>query len=345
MPILHPLRITVLFAGFACAAALLLPAAAQSQSPDYAAQRFGQAWPATDFSRAAIDLREIVSGGPPRDGIPAIDTPRFAPAARADHLAPNEPVIALHLEGQARAYPLQVLMWHEIANDTVGGLHVAVTYCPLCHSALVFDRDIGGEVREFGVSGLLYNSNVLMYDRQESEAEESLWSQMLFTAACGPAAEEGLELRLLPSEFTTWRAWHEAHPETDVLSFETGYPRNYDRNPYEQYFAVDELMFPVKSVGEAAPDFDSVPPKENTIVLQSGSALKGYAVSRLMEAVGEDGVVEDEFGGTVYRFELVDERGPSFRVTTDDGELAPAAYTFWFEFRAMHPTAEVFAAI
>lgn len=228
MPILHPLRITVLFAGFACAAALLLPAAAQSQSPDYAAQRFGQAWPATDFSRAAIDLREIVSGGPPRDGIPAIDTPRFAPAARADHLAPNEPVIALHLEGQARAYPLQVLMWHEIANDTVGGVPVAVTYCPLCNSGLTFERRVAGQELSFGVSGKLRHSDMIMYDRQT----ESWWQQAIGEAVVGEMT--GVTLNLLPSWMESWDQFKARNPDGLVMA-QPPYNRQYGRNPYRGY--------------------------------------------------------------------------------------------------------------
>lgn len=239
MSILHPLRTAVLFAGLACAAALLLPAAAQSQSPDYAAQRFGQAWPATDFSRAAIDLREIVSGGPPRDGIPAIDTPRFAPAAQADHLAPKEPVIALHLEGQARAYTLQVLMWHEIANDIVGGIPVAVIYCPLCNSAVAFDRRLGGRVLDFGVSGLLRHSDMIMDDRQT----ESWWQQFLGKAIVGELT--GAQLKMLPVRVESFERFLERFPEGAVLLPPSGAMRDYGRNPYLHYDSRQEPIFPM----------------------------------------------------------------------------------------------------
>jgi hypothetical protein len=129
----------------------------------------------TNWHRHTVDYAEIISGGPPRDGIPSIDAPLFStPADAAEWLAGNEPVIAVALAGVARAYPLQILTWHEIVNDTLGGVPVLVTFCPLCNSALVFDRRLDGEVYEFGTSGLLRHSDLIMYDR----TSESLWQQL-----------------------------------------------------------------------------------------------------------------------------------------------------------------------
>lgn len=287
-----------------------------------------------------IPRDEIHAGGPPKDGIPALTNPKTVQASAAG-LAPADRVIGVVIDGEARAYPLRILNWHEIVNDTLGGKPIAVTYCPLCDSAVVFDRTIGGEVREFGVSGLLYNSNVLMYDRQEDEAKESLWSQMMLAAVVGPAAQEGLELELLPAQLTTWESWSATHAKTTSLSFDTGHARNYDGNPYAGYFSSPQLMFPVKTQGEPAPDADALPAKEPTIVVSLGGTLKGYPVSRLRAAL-VSGAVTDEFAGRRFTFTEVDGGEGLYQVTDSAGGPVPAAFTFWFEFRAAHPKAEVF---
>lgn len=179
-----------------------------------------------------VDPARIISGGPPPDGIPAIDDPRFEPADQVDWLADDEAVIALSLGDEHRAYPVQVLMWHEIVNDTVGGRPVAVTYCPLCNSALAFDRQVGDRLLSFGTSGRLYLSALVMYDRQT----ESLWSQIERTSLAGVLA--GTELDLVPVTTVRWADWRGAHPEGWVLSRETGFERDYGRNPYVGYDAI-----------------------------------------------------------------------------------------------------------
>ncbi len=151
------------------------------------------AWPNTDFSNTSIDLDEVMSGGPPKDGIASIDDPVFVPVAEADDLAPTEPVLSVEIEGDARAYPLRVLIWHEIVNDVVGGQPVAVTYCPLCNSGVVFDRVVNGVATEFGTTGNLRNSDMVMYDRET----ESWWQQFLGEALIGEFT--GKRLKLLPA--------------------------------------------------------------------------------------------------------------------------------------------------
>lgn len=294
----------------------------------------------TTFSLIPKD--QIHAGGPPKDGIPALTAPKTVPAGSAG-LQPEDRVIGVSLEGEARAYPLRILNWHEVVNDTLGGRDIAVTYCPLCDSALVFDRDIGGEVREFGVSGLLYNSNVLMYDRQGGdETKESLWSQMMLKAVVGPAAREGLKLELVPAQLTTWESWSTRHPETTSLSFDTGYSRNYDGNPYAGYFASPDLMFPVVPVSPAS-DADSLPAKEPTIIVFHNGRLKGYPVSRLRSALKKtDSNVTDSFAGKEFVFTPVDSDKKTFEVHDSEGNPVPTAFSFWFEFRAAHPAAEVF---
>ena len=190
-----------------------------------------------DAPEPLVDVDEIRSGGPPPDGIPPIDEPRFVATAEADFLADNEPVIALEIDGDARAYPVQILTWHEIVNDTVGGVPVAVTYCPLCNSALTYDRRVDDRVLDFGTSGLLWNSALVMYDRQT----ESLWSHFTGTAVVGELT--GTELETFPSATVPWGLWRDEHPDGLVLSQDTGFNRSYGRNPYPGYDDVNSRPF------------------------------------------------------------------------------------------------------
>ncbi len=193
---------------------------------------------ATDFSKRSVELDEIQSGGPPKDGIPAIDQPRFVDtAAAADWLDPREPVIAIVHAGQARAYPLQILMWHEIVNDTLGDLPLAVTFCPLCNASLVFDRRVAGRLLDFGTTGMLRKSDLVMYDRQT----ESWWQQFSGTAIIGELV--GTELTQIPAQIVAFEEFRDGYPDGEVLSRETGHARAYGRNPYRGYDAIDNSPF------------------------------------------------------------------------------------------------------
>jgi hypothetical protein len=184
-----------------------------------------------------VDLLEIISGGPPPDGIPSIDQPVFLRVGDVEFLADNEPVLALEIDGDARAYPVQVLMWHEIVNDTVAGVPVAVTYCPLCNSAIAYDRRVEGRVMEFGTSGLLWNSALVMYDRPT----ETLWSH--FTGQGIVGVLTGVELETFPVATVPWSVWRDAHPDGLVLSRDTGFDRAYGENPYPGYDDVTNSPF------------------------------------------------------------------------------------------------------
>ncbi len=184
-----------------------------------------------------VDVDEITSGGPPPDGIPSIDDPRFLPAGAVDFLDDAEPVLALDIDGDARAYPVQILIWHEIVNDTVAGIPVAVTYCPLCNSAIAFDRRLDGLVLEFGTSGLLYQSALVMYDRQT----ESLWSHFTGQAVVGTLT--GKQLHSHPVSTVGWSDWRDANPDGLVLSRATGFSRDYGRNPYPRYDDINNPPF------------------------------------------------------------------------------------------------------
>lgn len=187
-----------------------------------------QGWK-TDFSKSAVSFDEIMSGGPPKDGIPPIDNPIFSTVAEAIDIAPQDPVIGLTINGDARAYPLSVLMWHEIANDVVGGKPVTITFCPLCNAAIVFDATVNGEVLSFGTTGKLRNSDLVMYDRKT----ESWWQQFTGTGIIGKFT--GVELRFLPSRLESWREFSTRNPNGKVLIPNNPGYRNYGRNPYVNY--------------------------------------------------------------------------------------------------------------
>ncbi len=199
------------------------------------AEQWRAQWPQTDFSQHAVPLDEFVSGGPGKDDIPSIDDPRFVAIPEAD-LEPRSPVLSLTVDGDTRAYPLGVLMWHEIVNDRVGGKPVAVTFCPLCNSGLAFERKIGGRILEFGTTGLLRKSDLVMYDRQT----ESWWQQYSGKAVVGEMT--GRELTLLPLRMESFERFRERHPDGRVLVPENGWARDYGENPYTGYDTRDRPM-------------------------------------------------------------------------------------------------------
>ena len=237
----------------------------------------------TDLSRALVPLDEIISGGPPPDGIPAIDRPAFVEQRAADAwLAPKEPVLALEINGDARAYPLQILLWHEIVNDTVGGKPVTITYCPLCNSGLVFDRAASGRTLDFGTSGKLYKSDLVMYDRQT----HSLWAQMEGRAIVGTLA--GTLLAPRPANTLAYEEWKAAHPGGKVLSRDTGHARRYGANPYEAYDQPNANPF--LFMGRPDP---RRPPKERVVGVSRGGVARAYP----WPALEREPVIHDTLGG------------------------------------------------
>jgi hypothetical protein len=280
-----------------------------------------------DFSSLRVPIEEIHPGGPPKDGIPALTDPKLTPAAEASYLRPQDRVVGYAAGREARAYPLKILNYHEIVNDRVAGAAIAVTYCPLCDSVAIFDRRTPLGERSFGVSGLLYNSNVLMYDR--GGAPESLWSQIKAEGISGPAAEK--PLRTLPVELTTWQDWRTRHPGTLVLSAQTGHRRNYERNPYQGYFSQPALMFP------AQPTSDRLPAKARVLGVWTSGAARAYPESAFNRQKSR---VEDEVGGkkVVIAFNPDAE---SLRVLSAE-EGVQWMYALWFAWYAFHPETTVF---
>lgn len=192
----------------------------------------------TNTDKRAIELDELEQGGPGKEGIPAIDRPIFEKAGQARQwLKPNEPVISLTVKDQAKAYPLQILIWHEIVNDTIAGVPVAVTFCPLCYSANVFDRTVGGKTYTFGVSGMLRHSDLVMYDRQT----ESLWQQIPGQAIVGDMV--GSRLKPLPAQIISFEQFLATYDQGLVLSRNTGFRRDYGRNPYAGYDDISQAPF------------------------------------------------------------------------------------------------------
>lgn len=225
-----------------------------------------RAWPRTDFGHRTVEWNEILSGGPPKDGIPAIDRPRFvSPKDARIWLKDREPVIVLRLGTEARAYPLQILMYHEIVNDTVVGTTVAVTFCPLCNAAIVFDRQVGGRDLDFGTTGRLRFSDLVMYDRQT----ESWWQQFSGEAIVGRYAGE--KLRALPAEIAAFGDFAAAYPAGKVLSRETGYNRPYGRNPYAGYDRIDQSPFLFRGRVD-----DRLPPMERVLAVGNRGKVRLY---------------------------------------------------------------------
>jgi len=276
------------------------------------------------LDNATIPVAEIHEGGPPRDGIPSIDRPKFVAASLVKFLAADDMVISFTHGSETRAYPLRILVWHEIVNDSIGDLAINVSYCPLCGSGMVFDRTIDGRTLEFGVSGLLYQSDVLMYDRQT----ESLWSQLEMKAISGPQVGRGLQL--LPAQHLAWSAWRKENPEGLVLSTDTGHRRDYSKIPYGDYEKSSRLMFPVKSKRRDLP----------TKAWIVGLVIDGVARAYPRDQLPDGRIVEDMIGETPVRvrFDRSDQR-----ISVTDLEGTPLPYTpaYWFAWQAFHPETTV----
>ncbi len=280
----------------------------------------GQSLNDFDVSNASIPVEKIFRGGPPRDGIPSIDNPKFVPVGKVDYLRDDDIVIGLERDSDARAYPLRILVWHEIVNDVIGDEPVTVTYCPLCGTSMVFDARVDDMRRTFGVSGLLYNSDVLMYDHET----ESLWSQIGMKAISGP--DVGKELVWLPSGHMTWKAWREKHPQGHVLSTDTGHDRNYGGDAYAGYFASEATMFPVPHTRRELPN------KEWVLGLIIDGEAKAYPVDKLPDGKP----VADSVGGNEIKVHW-DAASRHPEVLDADGRDIPSVMIFWFAWQAFYP--------
>ena len=239
----------------------------------------------TDFDRHSVPYEEILAGGPPRDGIPPIDNPSFVSLEEGDgFLAAREPVIAFETNGDARAYPLQILTWHEIVNDVVGGAPVAVTFCPLCNSAIVFDRRLDGVTYSFGTTGNLRNSDLIMWDRQT----QSWWQQLTGEGIVGELT--GKKLTFLPARIISWEDFKTANPDGQALSQDTGHHRDYGRNPYVGYDRIDSPPFRLFTTFDLD---ERLQPKERVV----SATVGGVDVAFPFSVLAEERVVNYKAGG------------------------------------------------
>lgn len=237
----------------------------------------------TDFSKHNVSYSEILSGGPPKDGIPALDSSQFVSVSEADAwLKPVEPVILVQVGDDAKAYPIQILIWHEIANDTVGGEPLTVTFCPLCNTAIAFKRTINGQVLDFGTTGRLRYSNLIMYDRQT----ESWWQQATGDSIVGEFT--GTQLEFYPASMISWADFKKLYPAGSVLSRETGYARDYGRNPYYGYDDINQTPFLYS--GDTP---DRLPPMARVLTVD----LNNEAVAYPYDILSERRVINDSVGG------------------------------------------------
>jgi hypothetical protein len=312
----------------------------------------------TNGQKHLIPLDKIRDGGPPKDGIPSIDKPKFVSSEQADFISESDIVIGLKINGESKAYPLFILVWHEIVNDRVGNVPVSVTYCPLCYTSQVFERTIDGKAVEFGTSGKLYNSNLLMYDR----LTDSYWSQGLGMAVTGPMT--GTSLDIVPFDLMTWEDWKKHHQDTMVLTTDTGHIRSYGTDPYGNYYTDSRIMFPVENSD------DRMKPKEVIVGLNHDNVFKAYRQDyvesreamndyvgnkpvlliseydhntrvfdrtvngEILELFSEDGMLVDAQTNSMWTYDGMAISGP---LAGSMLQRMPIHVGFWFEWVAFHP--------
>ena len=275
----------------------------------------------SDGTKYLIHPSEIQSGGPPKDGIPSIDNPVFVSVREADEwIEDNELVLGIDYRGERRAYPAQIMVWHEIVNDTISGDPLLITWCPLCGTGIAYERSLDGKAVEFGTTGRLYNSNLVMYDRET----ETWWTQIGGTAILGPLT--GGRLRAVTIDTVSWRAWKERYPLSLVLGRDTGYDRPYGRDPYGNYYVERGIMFPVENEDE------SVHPKTVIFGVEIEGAFKAYREDDLIA----EGTIEDTVGGRRIRL-VRDDAGLVSITDLGSGEEIVKERGFWFSWYAFHP--------
>jgi hypothetical protein len=313
-----------------------------------------------------VPFDQIVSGGPPPDGIPSIDSPKFVSIEDGNKfLADSDKILGLNINGDIRAYPLQIMVWHEIVNDLVGGIPVAVTYCPLCFTNQVFNRSVNYTVLDFGTSGKLYNNNLIMYDR----FSDSLWSQALGEGIVGEYT--GVKLKRVPFDIVYWKDWKELYPNSKVLSRDTGSARPYGADPYGDYYTSPEILFPISNKD------DGLGPKEIIVGLENDGVYKAYNIQDIQKLkVVNDQINNDSvtlfslyplmvrvFDPVVNGQTLIFEYTSSNQTITDKqtrsqwniegksvaGQLKgmqlsrlPFDEGFWFEWAAFHPETGIY---
>jgi hypothetical protein len=299
-------------------AGLLLAAALAGAAED---------WNGFDLTGANVPLAMLTHGGQPRDGIPAITTPKFIPTREAG-IDFEARVVGVVVNGIARAYPRSVLVWHEVVNDRIGDTAVVIVYSPLSGAVAGYLASLAGQDVEFGVSGLLYNSGTLLFDR----GTESLWLPVEGVAISGP--RQGQHLQAIAAVETSWADWQQRYSQGKVMTADTGHDRPYGRDPYAEYMANSELRFAV------APHSDRYHPKEPVLVI---THLGWYRAYPFVELAAQDAPFTDQVNGASYTidFNYADQR---VSVTDAAGEPAASPTEYWFAWHAGHPKDEVYTA-
>lgn len=271
-------------------------------------------------TRGSVSLEDLHQGCPARDCIPSIDNPKFVSAADATHVGDNDIVIAISFGGEQRAYPTRILDRHEIVNDTIADTPIAITYCPLCGSAVGVRRELGGIITEFGVSGLLYNSDLVFYDRET----ETLWDQVEAKGIVGPLTGETLEM--VPVTMTRWSRWRAAHPDTLVLSTDTGFALDYTNDVYAAYRSTKQLMFPVNRRSE------KLSPK--TVVY--GFEIDGASIAYTEDLFGKQQTYTHEINGKPAAVTMRSDGSVTLELRNSGAKYTPIRL-FWFAWYTFHP--------
>jgi len=305
------------------------------EAPAFAAgEAWRDEWPTTDFETTSVDLADIFSGGPPKEGIPSIDDPSFVPVGEAD-LPDREPVIGFAVGDDIRAYPLRILMWHEIVNDVVGGVPVAVTFCPLCNAAMVFDRRVDDQVLEFGTTGKLRYSDLVMYDRQT----ESWWQQFVGEAIVGVMT--GTKLKHLPARIESFAKFRQRAPNGQVLTPGFSYLRSYGNNPNEGY---DSLTMPWLYRGDLP---DNIPPLARVVTVDGEAWSLTLLRDRRVITKGDVVITWSAGQASALDTATIAEGADVGNVVVQrkmaDGSLVDIAYSvdFAFAFHAFNPDAPI----
>ena len=279
-----------------------------------------------DLTNSCIPINQVLRGGPPKDGIPSIDNPVFDSVSEQREFVNSDQVLGVYYNGVAKAYPIKIMDWHEVVNDEFAGKPVVITYCPLCGSGIAFDANLN-QPTEFGVSGLLYNSDVLLYDR----TSYSLWSQIMAKAVSGPM--KGRELVPLSTWRMTLGSWEKLHPETLLLSTDTGFDRDYQITPYGGYEQEDRTYFPLTN------EDNTFHKKEWVIGVKINGAAKAYPIKSLTRL--KNRMLQDEINGTSIVLNW-DNKGQNVSIKTSNGKEIVSFQMFWFAWAAFHPDTEVF---
>ncbi|MDP8246026.1 MAG: DUF3179 domain-containing (seleno)protein [Candidatus Hinthialibacter antarcticus] len=293
-----------------------------------------------DLSTCLVPKDQIVAGGAIKDRVPTLTAPslmttqeveEYNDEERGKYLVSGDIVFGVEINGEARAYPMRVLVWHEIANDFVGGVPIAVAYNYLTDSGVVYNRNVGDETLNFGFSGLLYNSNSLFYDKRGSQEEESLWSQLLGKAVTGPAAAAGKTLEVIPCQRVQWSVWKAMHPETKVLGFDPLLIKRYQSNPGGPYFGSDSLYFPV----EPLPQNSKWAKKTPVTIVSIGDERRVYPLPVIDEKTKPGSEWSDTINGVEVKFTF--HPSPDSVIVEADDPTLKIRHAAWFAWYSMFP--------